>query len=243
MKNSFSVLQQNILTRRFGGTTAGVADPYVSGYGFLWPLRLPTSLEKFINSEAIPSDSKLTNKEIQMLLCASCLSVTPPGGTVNKVEYTGLGGLKWAVPGNVDYGNSLSVKFLEFSGLPILNVFHRWCKLIRDLRTGVSNLLTASEGGEYTKSSYSAVFLYWTTKPNAKDIEFYAMYDGVFPTKDPMDLYTFDIESVDKLEVEIEFNVDYIWTDSYVYDLCVKAAEDLLVARKTISKYEEVYKR
>lgn len=242
MNNSFSVVEKNRLTRRFGGTSFGTADPYVSGYGFIWPLRLPDSLEKFMSSEDVPPHLKITsNKDICNILTASCLSVTPPGGTVNRVEFTGLGGLKWSVPGNVDYGNSLSIKFLEYSGLPILNIFHRWCKMIRDLRTGVSNLFSASENGEYTKKSYSGVFLYWTTKPNAKDIEFYAMYDGVFPTKDPMDLYTFDVESVDKLEVEIEFNVDYIWTDEWVYNLCVATSNKLLGDRVEIHNYDRKY--
>jgi len=31
MKYSFAELGSNILTRRFGGTSIGVADPYVTG--------------------------------------------------------------------------------------------------------------------------------------------------------------------------------------------------------------------
>lgn len=111
MKYSFSELGQNILTRKFGGTQIGVADPYTSGYFFIWFEKLPPGLIKYVQqgNSGISSTS-----EIQNILAASCLSVTPPGGTLNKVEYTGLGGIKWAVPGNVDYGNSVSIKFLEF---------------------------------------------------------------------------------------------------------------------------------
>ncbi|GAG16618.1 unnamed protein product, partial [marine sediment metagenome] len=48
----------------------------------------------------------------------------------------------------------------------------------------------------------------------------YAVYDGVFPTKDPQDLYTSDVETVGRLDVEIEFNVDYAWHEPWVRTKC-----------------------
>ena len=44
MKYSFAELGSNILTRKFGGTTTGVAEPYLSGYFFVWFERLPADL-------------------------------------------------------------------------------------------------------------------------------------------------------------------------------------------------------
>ena len=44
MKYSFAELGQNILTRKFGGTTVGVADPYVTGYHFIWFDKIPPGL-------------------------------------------------------------------------------------------------------------------------------------------------------------------------------------------------------
>jgi hypothetical protein len=213
LKTSFAELGQNIVTRRFGGTTVGVADPYVTGYHFIWFDKLPPGLPSY-TSTGISGLSSVS--EIQNVLAASCLSVTPPGGTLNKIEFTGLGGVKWAVPGNIDYGNAVSVKFLEFNKTPILDIMHGWVKLIRDYRTGVTDLEDGEQGGGYSKSSYAGLLYYWTTAPDAKTVEYYACYDGVFPTKDPQDLFTSDVETVARLDVEIEFNCDYVWHEPWV---------------------------
>ncbi len=130
IKNSFAKVPNNRLTRNFGGTVGGVADPYVTGYHFMYMTKIPTKL---------PDYAGLDTATIQNLLAGACLSVTPPGGTLNKVEFTGLGGIKWSVPANIDYGNSVSVKFLEFNGVPILNIMHGWIKMMRDYRTGTTD--------------------------------------------------------------------------------------------------------
>jgi hypothetical protein len=218
LKHAFSNVQGNVLSRRWGGHTTGVADPYITGYHHIWFDRLPV-----IPFDNHPVSGDLNNKnEIPLILAATCTGVTPPGGTLNKVEFTGLGGVKWAVPGNLDYGNSVSVKFQEMQGLPVTTIMHKWVKMMRDYRTGISNLGEDAGGGDntagYTKTGYSAVLYYWTTAPDGKTIEYFAAYDGVFPTKDPADLYASDVESIGKLDVEIEFNVDYVWHEKWVYD-------------------------
>ena len=236
VKYSFAELGTNILTRKFGGTTVGVADPYVTGYHFIWFDKLPPAL---VNSAYVPSgQSGITNiGEIKNVLAASCLSVTPPGGTLNKVEFTGLGGVKWAVPGNIDYGNTVSVKFLEFNRTPILDIMHNWVKLMRDYRTGATDLEDGPEGEGYTKKTYSGLMYYWTTAPDAKTVEFYAAYDGVFPAKDPQDLYTSDVETVGRLDVEIEFNVDYTWHEPWVYNKCVTFANSFSAVKDLVKGY------
>ena len=75
IKYSFAELQQNILTRKFGGTNFGVADPYVTGYHFVWFEQLPPSLGAYVSSNGNSGIS--TNSEIPNILAASCLSVTP----------------------------------------------------------------------------------------------------------------------------------------------------------------------
>jgi len=216
MKSSFANVTQNMATRRFGGTKVGVADPYVSGYHYVWFDKLPASLPAYTNLNS----GLAKNDDIAAVLAATCLSVTPPGGTLNKVEFTGLGGIKWAVPGNIDYGNSVSVKFFEFNKTPLLDIFHGWMKMMRDYRTGVSNLVDGPVGAGYSKSTYACVMYYWTTSPDGQSIEYAACYDGVFPTKDPQDLFTSDVETVGRLDVEIEFNVDYAWHEKWVFSKC-----------------------
>jgi len=229
IKNSFANVTRNILTRNFGGTVAGVADPYLTGYHFIYFAKLPPQLPQYSGLNDVNA--------LTTLLTGSCLSVTPPGGTLNKVEYTGLGGIKWAVPGNIDYGNSVSVKFLEFNGTPILNVFHGWIKMIRDYRTGTSNLEDVDTAG-YTKATYAGLMYYWTTAPDAKTVEYYAAYDGVFPTKDPQDLFTSDVETVGRLDIEIEFNVDYVWHEDWVKTKCQGYADNVFAIKaNVIEKY------
>lgn len=234
MRYSFAELGQNILTRKFGGTTVGVADPYVTGYHFVWFDKLPPGLPTY-TVDGVSGIEGIS--QIQNVLAASCLSVTPPGGTLNKIEYTGLGGVKWAVPGNIDYGNTVSVKFLEFNRTPILDIMHGWVKLIRDYRTGITDLEDGAEGSGYTKRTYAGLMYYWTTAPDAKTVEYYAAYDGVFPGKDPQDLFTSDVETVGRLDLEIEFNVDYAWHEPWVYEKCQTFADSFAQAANTVKNY------
>lgn len=246
MKSSFAALKQNNLTRRFGGTITGVADPYISGYFFVFFDKLPTGLASYTQ---LLNGKLASTQEIQTVLSATCLSCTPPGGTLNKVDFTGLGGVKWAVPGNIDYGNSVSLKFLEMSKTPIGDIMHSWVKMIRDYRTGVTGspdkeqtLIDREEGDGYSNKTYSSLLYYFTTAPDAKTIEYFACYDGVWPTKDPQDLYTSDVETAGKLEIEIEFNVDYAWHEQWVYNKCVNLVSTmgLDTARTTVQTYGSV---
>lgn len=213
-----------------------VADPYLTGYHFVWFDYLPPKLTDYTKTF---NSGLSSTSEIQNVLAASCLSVTPPGGTLNKVEFTGLGGVKFAVPGNIDYGNSVSIKFLEFNKTPLLDIFSGWFKLIRDYRTGVTDLIDGNDGLGYTKSQYSALMYYWTTAPDAQTVEFFACYDGMFPTKDPADLYGSDVETVGRLDVEIEFNVDYAWREPWVLQRCQSWAEMFASVKPTVQSYNQ----
>lgn len=216
MKSSFAAVGSNNLTRKFGGTTKGVASPYLSGTFFIWFDKLPSNLQN-LTKDGVSGLS--ANIDIQKILSGACTGVTPPGGTLSKVEFTGLGGIKWAVPGNIDYGNSVSLKFIEFSKTPILDIIHCWVKMMRDYRLGITDILKTNEDGSgYSKLDYAGTLYYWTTAPDGMGIEYYACYDGVFPTKDPQDLFSGDVETVGKLDVEIEFNVDTIWHEKWVLE-------------------------
>jgi len=237
MKYSFARLGENFLTRKFGGTTKGVADPYLTGYHFIWFDKIPDKITTVLSATGGPSGLSST-QDVQYVLASSCLSVTPPGGTLNKVEFTGLGGVKWAVPGNIDYGNSVSIKFLEFNRTPLLDIFSAWFKLMRDYRFGVTEVLKdGDDGSGYSKSTYAGLLYYWTTAPDAETIEYAACYDGVFPTKDPQDLFGSDVETVGRLDMEIEFNVDYAWREKWVYDKCKTFVSRVTGSMDTIKDY------
>jgi hypothetical protein len=165
------------------------------------------------------------NKDIAAFLESSCLSVTPPGGTLNKTEFTGIGGIKWSVPTNVDYTNTVTVKFLEFTHLPIANIMHAWVRMIRDYKTGTTHL--NDNDSAYTKSAYAGSMLYWTTKPDGVTVEYSAAYTGMFPGKDPQDLFTSDVTAIDKLEIDMEFNVDWIWHEAWVHTKAQSEADTI----------------
>ena len=228
LKNSFTAASQNIFNRKFGGTLIGTADPYVTGYHFIWFDRIPPGLPAYASggpdAGGTGSAGSFSESEIKSLLAGACLSVTPPGGTLNKIDFTGLGGIKWAVPGSIDYGNSVSVKFLEFSKTPILDIMHGWVKLIRDYRTGAANLIDGDLSDGYSKEKYAALMYYWTTAPDGVSVEYYACYDGMFPNKDPQDLFSSDVENIGRLDIEIEFNVDYAWHEPWVLAKCKNLA-------------------
>jgi len=234
MKHSFSALGENILTRKFGGTQFGVADPYLTGYHFIWLDILPAKLPLYTRN----FNSGLTsNSDIQKVLAASCLSVTPPGGTLSKVEFAGLGGVKWSVPGAIEYGNEVSIKFLEFNKTPVLDIMSGWVKMIRDYRTGTTDLIDLPDGSGYSKETYAGLLYYWTTAPDAYTIEFFACYDGVFPTKDPADLYGSDIETIGRLDVEIPFHVDYAWREPWVLAKCESFRTEFTDSKNKVEAY------
>lgn len=222
LANSFAPIASNTFSRKWGGSQADAVDPYVSGYFFTHWSYLPPQLGPAINVAGGP-DGITGTGEAQDVLKSSCLSVTIPGGTVNKAEFTGLGGTKWSVPTNVEFDNTVTVKFLEFSSLPILAIIHGWVRLIRDYRSGIAE--TLSGGDNYTKSAYSGTMYYWTTKPDGQTIEYYSCMSGMFPLKDPTDQYGGDLTTYDKLEIDIDFNVDYVWHEDWVKTRCDSLAE------------------
>ncbi len=223
VNNSFAPFsdKQNQFTRRWAGTGEDAVDPFISGYFFIHFSYLPSQLPDAVGA-AGGADGLNSKSQIRSVLHSTCMAVTIPGATVNKTEITGLGGIKWAAPTNVDWDNTITLKFLEFSGLPIHSIIHGWVRLIRDYRTGVSQL----EGENYAKSEYAGTMYYWTTKPDGKTVEYAACASGMFPMKDPTDLLSGDITAYDKVEVDIDFNVDYLWHEQWVKTKCQTYANE-----------------
>ena len=239
MKSAFSELSQNVFTRKFGGTNVGVGDPYLTGYGFIWFDKLPGALTDY-TSQTVAGLGTLS--DIKSILSAACTSVTPPGWTISPVEMPGLGGVKWQVPGAIEQANEITLQFIEMNRVPIQSIITSWAKMIRDYRTGVTDISDGDEGDGFTKSSYAGLLYYWTTAPDGKTVEFARAYDGVFPTKEPGDLFSTDIETVGRLDMEIPFSLDYPWSEPWVYEKCQQFANDrMMTAKETVQEYGESY--
>lgn len=183
--------------RKWGTKKSYVVEPYVTGYHFIRFLDFPTS----ISSE----DKNILPSDPPRVLEASCMAVTLPGATMNKAEVIGLGNIKYGVPTNSDVDNTLTIRFLETQGVPIAKIITKWFNSIRHLALGIAFT------DEYNKSKYCANLLYWTTRPDGKTIEYYACLAGIFPTRAPLDVFGHDLASYDKLEIDVEFHVDYIF--------------------------------
>jgi hypothetical protein len=112
--SAFNNMMMHTRDRNWGGTSQHVAaEPYVSGYSFVkWIL--PACLNEFINANGHIYNS---NDQTELyrdfrnnnVLDSACTSVTPPGGTLNTIEFQGLGGTKWGVPGSIDYGSTITL--------------------------------------------------------------------------------------------------------------------------------------
>mgnify|MGYP000849918491 FL=1 len=221
---------KNSFTRRWGSANAAHAvDPYISGYfGIKFQYLPDENIKAMINASGHDS-SKFEGRAIKNILESTCTNVTIPGGTLNKTEFNGLGNVTYSVPTNATFDNTLSLRFTEFSGIPLFTIFHNWVRLIRDYRTGISNLPSQ----QYTKANYAATMFYWTVKPNGIDVEQAYCFTGLFPMKDPADLFSHELGAIDKIEIDIDFNVDYAWHEPWVYDRCTKFAQDTFGSGKT----------
>lgn len=226
-KNTFVRMSNgsNRFSRRWGTVSSSV-DPYITGYHFIYFSYLPPSLSKNVKFVGKNTGVDINNGDIKNLLASACQSVTIPGATVNKAEFNGLGNTKWAAPSNVDWDNNCTIKFLEASGLPIFSTIHGWVRMIRDYRSGVSTLDSSSGDNQYTKSNYAATCFYWTTEPNGKMVEYHCCMTGLFPSKDPTDQFGHDLTAYDKLELDIDFNVDYLWHEGWTWSFAQQKANE-----------------
>lgn len=218
--------------RKFSGVNS--AEPYVTGTYFIWFDALPEALAAYTAKER---SGALTKENIQNLLAGACTGFTPPGGNMTPIDFNGIGSTHWGVPGTLDYGTTFSAKFIEFSKLPIYSIFHSWVKMIRDYRTGTTDLISGDDGAGYMKKTYGGGLYYFTTAPDAQSIEFSAYFDGVWPMRDPSDLFASDVESVNRLDIDMEFHFDTMYQEPWVAEKCKKFINTITTAKKNIQSY------
>lgn len=221
--NSFDVAAdgKNSFTRKFGTTAGAEVQPFLSGRGFVEFTGLSPLITKAANSNRGSNRVFIPEGGVKNLLESTNLSLTIPGKTVNKTEFTGLGGITWGVPTNVQVDSSISMRFFELANTPLLSIFHGWVRLIQDTRNGVSWLGSGEPGGSlYLKEHYACNVFYWTTQPDGATVDYAACFTGVFPMRDPADQFGFDLASIDKVEMDIDFSFDYMFEEDWVYTQC-----------------------
>jgi hypothetical protein len=201
-------VDRNTFLRHFGKGGAGLVDPYVSGFLYMY-ITIPTYVLESIRAEFAALGNSINT---QAFLQNCCLALTPPGATLNRTTMNGVGGFKWSVPTNVDIGDTISIKFFESSGIPIYHIHNAWVNCIRSLVLGTTEKLGA------TQADYKATILYATTKPDGRTLEFFAKFVGVYPTKVPTDSFAGDITASDKLEIDQEYSIDFMFNTPDIRD-------------------------
>lgn len=204
----------NRFSRRWGSNNSDVAvDPYITGYHFI-------KFQHFPNLDTVLSEVATQYDSVTNVLESLVTSVTIPGATVNKAEFQGLGGIRWFYPTNVDWDNTITLKFWEMSGTPVHSIIHAWVKMIGDYRAGVTRAVPSVTGKTPTKSDISASMYYWTTKPDGFSVSYHSLATGMFPTKDPTDMFGHDLTAIDKLELDIDFSVDVLYHEGFTRKQC-----------------------
>jgi len=182
------------------GTEKNIVEPYITGYPFMNFVYIPKA--------ATMGNIGFSASQIANILSSSVIAVNIPQGNLNKAERFGTGYIKGGVPSYLDLDNTVTIRFAESSGIPVFRIIRNWLNNIRNIYTGVSNLK-----GEYMMSNYAATAYYWTTKPDGVSPEFYSCLAGMFPTRLPTDSFGHDLTQYDKLDLELEFHVDYIFNE------------------------------
>lgn len=229
---------KNRFTRRWGANNGSAVDPYISGYFFIKFNNFPKNISTTINNSGL-GHLGLSDGKMQNLLESSCQSVTIPGATVNKTEFPGLGGIRFHAVTNVEWDNTVSMRFLEFAGAPVHAIFHGWAKMMRDYRSGVSHTLSGSgnDVDAYSKKNYATSAYYWTTREDGVTIQFASCMTGLFPMRDPTEQFGHDLTTIDKLEIEMEFNCDVLYQEAWVREHVRNLAIE--IKNEGITKSEE----
>lgn len=201
--NSTMFTKKRKVDRYFGGNIE--QEPFVSGYIFA-KFVLPRQL--FVPSIG-PLISKVSSQVgswvYSSILESTITSINIPSRSLSKTTINGIGGKKWSIPTSVDVGDSINAKFNEFSGTPVSQIITQWFDLIRDPVYHMSPLK------EYNKNEYGGKLLVWITNPTSREIEKVYLMTGLFPMRDPRDLFGGDITNIDRVEIDIEFNVDNVY--------------------------------
>lgn len=179
----------------FGGNSTFI-DPYTTGYHYI-NFYLPSALESSYGK----------------FLTTVCQSVTVPGITVNNIEYNGTNNASWAYPGTVEYDNKrFTCKFIEFAGLPILQIIGSWVNIFRNLIYGISDPDGNSSTNGTSQIDFKGRAIYATTLFDGKTVQYAAAFTGIYPTKIPTDAFSSDKANHEKVEHDIEFSFDQMYT-------------------------------
>ena len=206
--------QRNLFNKRFN-YGINTEDAFLLGY-FGIHFDVSNVASKIKESAELTADPRTerrlwSEQDMGQAMSALCEGVSGiPGGTLNVVDITAMGGTKWGIAGGIDFGDTVTMKFRELSGMPMKTLFTAWANLIRHTNSGMSML----NSGDYTKKFWTATATYYVLRPNGRSVEAGIVLDGIYPMGDlGSQIYT-DITSIDGQTFDVTFHVDALYFDS-----------------------------
>jgi hypothetical protein len=207
---------RNLATRRFN-LSLNQEDAFVLGYfgvSFEFSGASASEIARVAqNASDKSADRRLWNESNLGDMFSSLTEAVSgvPGGTLNFVDVTAMGGTKWGIAGSIDFGDQVTLRFRELSGMPVRKAIAAWANLIRHTNSGLSML---SSNEEYTKTNWTADLTYWIMRPNGKSVEAGIVFQGIYPMSDLGSQINTDITSVDGQTFDVNFHVDAMYWDS-----------------------------
>lgn len=217
----------NAVTKGFNANL--YSDIYLTGYGYIMWVAMP----EFLKDEKI----KKSIGDFEKMSAVLMKAVRIPSVNLNSVEVTtGFANTNvLSIPTTIDMDRSLQIVYNELSGTPMTKFHQTWISGIRDYASGVSDIK------DYGIKTYTANLLYITTKPvhyeaqgsfgshgggtpNKRMVETAHFFTNVFPTTDNQANFSMDLESSDKVEVEMNYKFSQMFMGAAVN----KFAEDQL---------------
>lgn len=183
-----------------GPNTEIFNNPYVSGYFYIYWLRLP----EFMKNQVSGIDFSALHYRVLK-------SVEIPSRNLNTIEVQmGFGGTnKIVVPTTIETDTTLTMSCLELEGTPFSQAVRTWITAIRDPASGTSSI------AQYGKKAFTGTLLYITTKPvnpntanDKKIIETAYIFTNVFPTIDNTSLFSSAIDNSNIVEPQVQWKFD-----------------------------------
>ena len=184
-----------------GSMTTGTNsfDPYVSGYAFIYWLKVPSwvpngDVFKQLSQKNFKSFQGLQNQDLET-------EGAKMGFSVNETHYTKSLGAK---------PSEFTLKYQEHSGSPLTSPYDAWVSGIRDPKTNIATY-PALSGLPYHSSNHTGTLLYIVTRPDANNfsgnnIEKSFLWTHVQPKRINMEHYNFEQGSHDMFDLDQPFS-------------------------------------
>lgn len=228
------------LGTRYQGGSNRASSPFVKGW-FQVFFGLPQTI---FNGGLAPST-------VNKYLTSTAISFTPPGDpTVNYADIQGQGGVDSSVITGVTIDRSFSLVFNEQYGTPIWRIFEAWCGYFNPY-LGVSTVGNTFAGKEYKGEVWviqtRPVFKIESgsaAEVKAGTVEKVFVFDGVFPTNNPLSSFDSNVQGGETVQLTINFRFDGRPITELTDPAIIKTAETLLngadLFRATADRYTRV---